>query len=167
MELEEELNQIQLNVIAPTIITNHFTQTFRRKRRGAIIITGSMLGYIGTPYLACYAATKAYENTRAEALYHELKPYNIDVIGLAPGLTKTPMTSPFDFSSLPMKMSLPKNVAQKGINALGKRPLTTPSVMNQVMNWFSKHLFSKKMNSNMFEFFLTKVYEKHKNDNIK
>lgn len=159
MKLEEEQNLILLNVIAPTLITNYFTQTFRSKRRGAILITGSMLGYMGTPYMASYSATKAYENTRAEALYHELRQYNIDVIGLVPGLTKTPMTSPFDFSSLPMKMSLPNNVVKQGIKALGKRPLTTPGAMNQLMNWFSKHLFSRKMNSKIFGFFLTKVYK--------
>lgn len=164
MSLEDELYLIELNIIAPSILTNHFAKVFKKRGKGAILITGSMLGYIGTPYMAIYSATKAYENTRAEALYHELKQYHIDVLGLAPGLTKTPMTIPYDFSALPMKISEPQKVAIKGIRSMGKRPLTTPGVLNKFMNAFSKHVFSRKFNSKMFQFFLKKVYQKKESD---
>jgi short-subunit dehydrogenase len=41
--------------------------------------------------MANYAATKAHQVNLAEALYYELRPYGVDVLGLSPGLTQTPM----------------------------------------------------------------------------
>ena len=50
------------------------------KKAGAIILTGSMLGFMGTPYSATYAATKAYEITRGEGLHYELKKHGVNVL---------------------------------------------------------------------------------------
>jgi len=157
LPVEKELEMIQLNIIAPTIITRHYAEKLVAKKRGGIILTGSMLGFMGTPYSSTYAATKAYEITRGEGLNYELNKHGVDVLIVSPGLTKTPMTAKQDFSPLPMKMSNPEEVAKNAIQMLGKKTLTTYGGMNNVMNWMSKHFMTRKMNTNMFGYFLKKV----------
>ena len=56
--------------------------------RSAIVITSSIMSYVGLPGSSTYAATKACERLFGEALYYELKP-NIDVITFTPGYVDT------------------------------------------------------------------------------
>ena len=44
----------------------------------------------GTPYVANYAATKAYNLILAEGLWAELRGKGVDVLGFMPGTTRTP-----------------------------------------------------------------------------
>ncbi|WP_424962907.1 SDR family NAD(P)-dependent oxidoreductase [Ekhidna sp.] len=158
--VQDEVEMINLNVVASVKLTRHFSGRFAKRGRGGIILFGSMLGFIGTPLMTAYSATKAYQNTYAEALHHELKQYNIDVLSVVPGLTDTPMTSMYDFSSLPMKMSSAKRVAADAIKSLGKKSSTTYGFMNKIMNWSSKHVMSRKLNTNLFGYLLKKVNKK-------
>ena len=155
-----ELGAIRLNVLATSILVGHYANEFKTRDHAGIMLAGSMLGHIGTPMMATYSASKAFTNTYAESLYHELRKDRIDVIGVVPGLTRTPMTSGYDFSSLPMNMSVPADVARDAIKNLGRKPLTTYGAMNKVMNWMSKHIMSRTINSRMFGHFLKPVVEK-------
>lgn len=156
--IEDELRMIDLNIKAPAILTHHFVQKMIERKRGGVIYTGSMLGFMGTPYATTYAATKAHEIVKTEGLAYELKPKGIDVLGLNPGLTKTEMTSNNDFSGMPMELMQPTPVAKAAIDALGKKVLVTPGFMNNMMNWMSKRVMSRKMNTKMFGGFMKKTF---------
>jgi len=156
--IENELKMIDLNIKVPAILTHHFTQKMIERKKGGIIYTASMLGFMGTPYASTYAGTKAHEIVKAEGLAYELKSKGIDVLALNPGLTKTEMTSSNDFSGMPMKLMNPAPVAKSAINALGKKTLVTPGFMNNMMNWISKRIMSRKMNSKMFGGFMKKTF---------
>jgi uncharacterized protein len=58
--------------------------------RGGIVIFGSGSGFAGTPKLATYGATKAFDMVFAEGLWAELQPSGVDVLGLVLGETDTP-----------------------------------------------------------------------------
>lgn len=58
--------------------------------RGGVVIFGSGAGFAGTRNMAAYAASKAFDMVFAEALWCELKPAGIDVLGLILGETDTP-----------------------------------------------------------------------------
>ncbi len=156
--LENDLRMIDLNVRVPAILTHHFVQKMIERKRGGIIYTASMLGFMGTPYASTYAGTKAHEITKGEGLAHELKPFGIDVLTLNPGLTETEMTDVYDFSAMPMKLMKAAPVAKSAIDALGKKVLVTPSFMNNMMNWMSKRLMSRRMNTKMFGWFMKKAF---------
>ncbi len=156
--LENDLKMIDLNIKVPAILTHHFVQLMVDRKRGGIIYTASMLGYMGTPFASTYAGTKAHEIVKGEGLAHELKPKGIDVLVLNPGLTETEMTSKNDFSGMPMKLMKPDIVAKTAIDALGKKVLVTPGFMNNMMNWVSKRLMSRKMNTKMFGMFMKKTF---------
>ena len=155
--IEVDLQMIDLNIKVPAILTHHFAAKMVDRKKGGIIFTASMLGLMGTPYAAVYAGTKAHEIVKTEGLAYELKPKGVDVLVLNPGLTETEMTEKNDFSAMPMKLMKPAPVAKAALDGLGKKVMVTPGVMNNVMNFMSKRLMSRQMNTNMFGGFMQKA----------
>jgi short-subunit dehydrogenase len=88
--LDETMRMVRLGVVAPTKLAHYFGAGMRRRGRGGIILMGSMAGYAGAPDEIVYSAGKAYSRMLAEGLWYELKPYNVHVLGLIMGLTRTP-----------------------------------------------------------------------------
>ncbi len=88
--LEAMHKAIQVNCMATVTLCHHFSPAMLERDRGAIIIVASNSAYAGAPYIANYAATKAYDLSLAEALWYEFKPLGIDVLGFSPQGTNTP-----------------------------------------------------------------------------
>jgi len=86
----DAMRMVRLGVVAPTELAHHFCGRMRQRRRGGLILIGSMAGYAGAPDEVVYSAGKAYSRMMAEGLWYELKPDNIHVLGLILGLTRTP-----------------------------------------------------------------------------
>lgn len=63
----------------------------RRQGPGAVVLTGSIAGIIGMPYLAHYAAAKHGVNGLVKSLANELAPHNIRVNSVNPTNVATPM----------------------------------------------------------------------------
>jgi uncharacterized protein len=61
-----------------------------KRGRGGIILAGSLSGYMGSPTLAAYTASKAFSRIFTEALWAECKPFGVDVLHLNIGFTATP-----------------------------------------------------------------------------
>ena len=155
--INNDLNMIDLNIKVPAILTHHFTKGMVNRKKGGIIFTASMLGFMGTPFASTYAGTKAHEIVKTEGLAYELKPKGIDVLALNPGLTETEMTDVYDFSAMPMKLMKSAPVAKAALDALGKKVLVTPGRMNNIMNWLSKRIMSRKLNTQMFGGYMEKA----------
>ena len=64
--IDSELNMLEVNVRAYVLLTHYFAQQMVAKKRGGIMLFGSLVGFQGTPYAANYAATKAYMQVLAE-----------------------------------------------------------------------------------------------------
>ena len=58
--------------------------------RGGILLMSSLAGGQGTPIVAAYAASKAFEIVLAEGLWDELRPAGVDVLACRAGPTRTP-----------------------------------------------------------------------------
>lgn len=81
---------IALNDAALVELAHHFGAAMRARRRGGIIITGSIACHAGTPRTLVYSASKAFQFAFAEGLWHELRPHGVDVLGLILGAVRTP-----------------------------------------------------------------------------
>ena len=81
---------IELNVIRQLELAHHFGGPMRERRRGGLLFVGSLAGYLGQPELAVYSAAKAFARIFAEGLWLELKPYDVHVLHLVLGVTRTP-----------------------------------------------------------------------------
>jgi len=136
-DANDESRLLALNVISPMQLSHVFARRFSARGRGGILLTSSLFGYQGVPYVANYSASKAYILSLGEALNVELKPLGIDVTVLSPGLTKTPMIDnmPIDFNKVPITSHTPDQVARIGLNALGKKATVVPGLINKIYAW--------------------------------
>ena len=122
--LDEVMHLVKLNVVTPTKLCHQIGAQMRARKRGGIILLGSMAGLAGTGWVATYSATKAYDQMLAEGLWRELKADGVDVMVLVAGATATPahdrMGAKLTKEYPPMD---PADVAREGLAALGSGPL--------------------------------------------
>lgn len=157
-KLETELNLLEVNCRAPLILAHHFGERFAQRGGGGIILFGSLVGFQGAPRAAHYAATKAYIQTLAEGLHHELKARRVDVLACAPGPVRTGFAAR---SRMRMgSADRAETVARRTLAALGRRMTTAPGpiskfltaslmtaprflrvrIMGQIMGGMTRHL---------------------------
>lgn len=89
MSLQSELDLLQLNNASLIAMTHLFIQPMLTSKQGSIINVSSMASFMPVPYMATYAASKAFVRSFTQALSEECKPYDIFVMLFSPGLTKT------------------------------------------------------------------------------
>src|SRR6185295_11819628 len=89
LDLSRELNMIDLNVRSLVELTHLFLQPMRERKGGSIINVASTASFQPVPFMATYAATKAFVLSFSEALWEENRPFGIQVMALCPGVTET------------------------------------------------------------------------------
>jgi short-subunit dehydrogenase len=87
--LEEQRGQIDLNVRALVALTQLYLPSIVA-RRGGVLNVASTAAFQPVPYMAVYAATKAFVLSFFEALCAELRGRGVRVVALCPGATDTP-----------------------------------------------------------------------------
>ncbi len=81
---------INLNLFGVVHTCKALTPYFMKEKKGIILNTSSMAGFLGLFGYTAYCASKFAVVGFSEALRRELKPYNIQVSVLCPPNTKTP-----------------------------------------------------------------------------
>jgi short-subunit dehydrogenase len=89
LELDRSLEMVSLNVSAVVSLTHLYLKGMRERRSGKIINVSSAAGFQPIPFMAVYAATKAFVTSFSEAIAEENRPFGIQVLALCPGSTKT------------------------------------------------------------------------------
>lgn len=89
LDLKHEMRMIDLNIRSLIALTHRYLQGMRERKRGTIINVSSAAGFQPIPFMATYAATKAFVNSFSEAIAEENRPFGIQVMTLCPGSTKT------------------------------------------------------------------------------
>ena len=87
--LDREIEQINLNVSALVVLTRLFLPEMVSAGRGHIINVASTAAFQPVPWMATYAATKAFVLNFSEALSAELEGSGVTVLALCPGPTRT------------------------------------------------------------------------------
>ena len=85
----KEQASIQVNVQALVGLSHRFGQAMSVRGRGGIINIASNAAFQPLPYMATYAASKAFVLHFGEALQHELAPKGVRVMTACPGPTAT------------------------------------------------------------------------------
>ena len=89
LDLDNEKRMIDLNIRSLVALTHRYLQAMRVRKTGTIINVSSAAGFQPIPFMATYAATKAFVNSFSEAIAAENRPFGIKVMALCPGPTKT------------------------------------------------------------------------------
>lgn len=137
-DLADECAMVDVNCRSLMTLTWHFGKQFVDRGRGGIVFMSSLVGFQGVPSAANYAATKAYVQSLAEGLHHELRPLGVDVLASAPG----PVHSGFaGRANMQMGMALrPQDVAAETLSALGRRSTVRPGWLSKALDWSLKPL---------------------------
>lgn len=89
LDLADEARMVSLNINATLSAAHAVIPQLKERRAGAIIAISSIAGFQPLPYMATYAATKAFNLTHAMSLRHELKEFGVRVLAVCPGPTDT------------------------------------------------------------------------------
>jgi len=89
LPLSEELSMIDLNIRAPLVLAHAAIPGWKQRRHGALIGIASIAALQPLPYMATYAATKAFDFSHTVSLWAELKRFGISVTAVCPGPTDT------------------------------------------------------------------------------
>lgn len=119
-ELDDDLNMIQLNVVALTELTRLFLPGMVERNSGSILNVSSTASLLPGPLQAVYYATKAYVTSFSNALWEELRETNVTVTALLPGATETDFgkVSGMDKTEIFESTASPKTVASDGYEAM-------------------------------------------------
>lgn len=137
--LDTYLTMLQLNIVALVALTHRCLQGMRSRRSGSVLNVGSTASFQPLPYLAVYAATKAFVLSFSEALWYECQPYDINVLAVCPGPTETGFAKVAAFPDglkAPMGQiqASPEAVVAAALKALERSPSNT--VVGGLMNQF-------------------------------
>ncbi len=134
LELDRELEMIELNITAVVDLTHRFLGPMRERKQGTIINVASTAGFQPVPYMATYAATKAFVLSFSEALWDENRMHGIHVMALCPGVTETNFFDAAGIDRPPMRaVQTPEEVVDTALRAL---PRKKSLVISGWANWF-------------------------------
>jgi short-subunit dehydrogenase len=124
-DLAEFARVIDLNIATMLALVQHFGRPMRERRRGGILMVGSMAGYLGSMRHTVYGGVKAFGRIFAESLWLELREYNVDVLELVLGVTRTPAMERvgLNFDVPGMRVAEPADVAREGLEQLSNGPV--------------------------------------------
>ncbi|MBZ5624335.1 MAG: SDR family oxidoreductase [Acidobacteriia bacterium] len=131
--VECELGIVQVNCSAVVHLTRLYLPGMVERRLGDILIVSSTAAYQAVPYMATYAASKAFDLLFAEALAREVERYGIRVCALCPG----PTASEFQKAAgvpdeIVVNVEPADHVARVGLRALAAGE---HSVISGFTNW--------------------------------
>jgi short-subunit dehydrogenase len=122
---------LDLNCRAPLLLAHRYLPAMAARRRGGLIIMSSLAGMQGSPSIAVYAATKAFDAVLAEGVWAELRGSGVDVLTCVAGAVATPGLNATMRRPAPGTLD-PDQVAAAALRALGRRPRTVPGGLMRV-----------------------------------
>jgi short-subunit dehydrogenase len=132
-DAECELSIVQVNCAAVVHLTRLYLPGMVERRSGDILLVSSTAAYQAVPYMATYAASKAFDLLFAEALAREVESRGVRVCALCPGPTASEFLK---VAGVPNEMAVylePANkVARVGLRALAAGE---HSVISGFTNW--------------------------------
>ena len=143
------LRSVHVNARGPVTLAHAFGGPMARRGRGGIGLMSSLTAFQGTPFVASYGATKAFNLVLAEGLWSELKERGVDVLACCAGATLTPgyerATQVRAESRFAPKPQDPEGVAREALLALGRRPLVITGRGNRFASFVMRRIFSRRL----------------------
>ena len=134
---------IDVNVRGPARLLRALLPAMVERGRGAAILMSSLAGNCGTPGIAAYAASKAFNRVLAESLWRELKSRGIDVVACCAGAIRTPGYAQASAKDAPGTVD-PEFVAERALRALGGGPVVFPGFVNALAAWVMSRLLPRR-----------------------
>ena len=142
MEEDALERMIRVNVSGPLTFLHALLPPMHERGRGAVVLMSSLAGMQGSPGIAAYAATKAFNTILGESLWHELRAQGIDVVVSCAGAIRTPGYLRTYGKEAPGILP-PEAVAHQTLAALGTGPRVVPGLLNRIVAQVSGRLLPR------------------------
>ena len=159
--VEEVQSLYDINVFRVIRVCKQIIPAMRKQGRGTIVNMSSLGGMLAVPYMSAYTSAKFALEAWSEALYHEMKPHNINVVIMQPvamhmnrpatgaHLRTAANVTPDSFSHKMMKRMArdtaaskltPEKVASKiySVITTEKKPLRVPMDRAKAVGWIKR-----------------------------
>ncbi|MFD0273902.1 SDR family NAD(P)-dependent oxidoreductase [Kitasatospora sp. NPDC127111] len=123
---------LEVNLAAPLRLVRLLLPGMLERRRGRIVLLGSMAGQVGVRDEAAYAATKAGLAMFAESLWYELRGTGVGVRIVLPGAVDTPF---FERRGTPYQRERPRPVTPDQVADTVLASITTAADRPFVPRW--------------------------------
>ncbi len=142
--LDDLLRVAAVNIRAPVALVRGLLPDMTERGRGGVILMTSLAGNQGSPYIATYAASKAFNRVLAEGLWYELKDKGVDVVACCAGAVRTPGYSGAAAGKNAPGTLDPEEVVEQALAALGRGPVVIPGRVNRVASAFMSRLLPRR-----------------------
>ena len=144
-DAEYYYRQIELNVVAPTLLTHCFLQILEKNSPSHILNVGSLASFFYLPKKGVYGGTKSYLVAFSKSLRRELKSRNVYVSTVCPGgMNTTPVLILQNKNMTGMgrwSVMNPEEVAKIAIDGmLEKKEVIIPGFWNRLFMFLDKLL---------------------------
>jgi hypothetical protein len=146
--IEDKLRVIDINCRGPLVLAHEFGGAMVERGRGGILLMSSLAGFQGSPGLATYAASKAYDTVLGEGLWGEFRHHGVDVLSFCAGATRTPNfeRSQPRVSSNPMAQVMEvEPVVSEALSSLGVVPSAVAGRRNRLASALMRRIFSRRL----------------------
>jgi uncharacterized protein len=136
LPVARELEEIRLNVEALVELTGRFTPAMVKRGRGLVMNVASVGGFVPSPFMATYTATKAFVLSFSEAIGAELEGTGVRVLCVCPGFTRTEFQDHVDVDTakIPsLAWMTAEAVADEAVAAAGRGGVLVNGVMNKAL----------------------------------
>jgi short-subunit dehydrogenase len=156
--LDAHLAVLDVNCRATLVLCHRLGGAMARRGRGGLLLVSSLAGGQGNPWLASYAASKAYELVLAEGLWAELRGRGVDVLACRAGATRTPAyqaTRP----RAEVPLMAPEAVVEAALRALGRGPVVVTGALNRAAAFLFTRLLPRRLAIRVMERATRRLYE--------
>ncbi|TKT86506.1 SDR family NAD(P)-dependent oxidoreductase [Dyadobacter frigoris] len=137
-DLQKEVNMINLNIMALTLLTKLYLKDMLDRKGGRIMNVASIAAFQPGPKMAVYSATKAYVLSFSQAVGNEVLHQGVTVTALCPGPTESGFQEAASMQNSKMfnnnKLPTAGEVAAYGYEAMLKgKSVAIPGFINNLM----------------------------------
>jgi len=140
--LEDQLRSVDVNCRGPLTMAHVLGRRMAARGRGGLVVMSSLAAFHGSPFIATYGATKAFNLVLGEGLWFELHSPGVDVLACAAGATRTPgflKASPHGEPG----MIEPAQVVEEALGRLGRTGVMIPGRFNRFASFLMRRVFPR------------------------
>ncbi len=135
LDADRERALLNLNVVAPLLLSRRFGAEMCQRKRGGILFVSSTAAYFSMPFHGAYSAAKAFVLSLGESLRQEMGESNVDVSVVVPGPTKTGFQQRHPniaWEKIPGRWLSSEEVAEAALKGIGKAGVIIPGTQNRL-----------------------------------
>jgi short-subunit dehydrogenase len=141
--LDEQLLSVDVNCRGPLTLAHVLGRRMAARGRGGVVLMSSLTAFSGSPFLATYGATKAFNVVLAESLWFELLDRGVDVLACAAGATRTPGLMRASPGGEP-GMIEPAQAVEEALARLGRAGVMIPGRFNRFASFLMRRVFPRR-----------------------